>query len=349
MAVVVSYRVASTVLDAFAALPQKYKPRPTEWVPLSGVVMEKSGYFLLEECRKLSTEEDYISEYIYLSTIASQRFEIRPEVRIHFYSSEAPCGDGSMELTMASQTDSTPWALPPSQIPTSVTPSKDTPAIHLRGRGYFSELGAVRTKPGRADSPQTPCKSCSDKLSVRQAISLLLTPTSFLISPTNAYISMLVIPSSQYSSSACIRAFGVEGRMKSLSEREWEGGYSFRPFQVATTELEFESSKRRGGSGTSNLSTVSVENRGCEALIGGVLQGRKQFSGVKAGSMLCKVNMWRRVVGISPETVGSAKSYTELKEAAICRQKVKSEVRKALGGWIRTGGDDFEMPEKKVE
>jgi len=185
---------------------------------------------------------------------------------------------------MASQTDSTPWALPPSPIPISITSNKDIPTIHLCGRSYFSELGAVRTKPGRADSPQTSCKSCSDKLSLRQAVSLLLTLTSFLISPTNAYISTLVIPSSQYLSSACNRAFSVEGRMKSLSETEWEGGYTFCPFQVATTELEFEFSKRRGGPRTSNLSTVAVENRGCEALIGGVLQGRKQFSGVNAGS-----------------------------------------------------------------
>lgn len=36
-------KVATTVLSTFAALPQKYKPRPTEWVPLSGVVIETSG------------------------------------------------------------------------------------------------------------------------------------------------------------------------------------------------------------------------------------------------------------------------------------------------------------------
>ena len=48
-----------------------------------------------------------------------------------------------MELVMAVQDDATPWTSPP-------RPGQCSGAmggIPLRGRGHFSELGAVRTKP----------------------------------------------------------------------------------------------------------------------------------------------------------------------------------------------------------
>src|SRR5579862_7553835 len=51
-----------------------------------------------------------------------------------------------MELTMAAQEDSTPWSVP---LTTSDSLSAGEAAESLlRGRGYFSELGTVRRKPG---------------------------------------------------------------------------------------------------------------------------------------------------------------------------------------------------------
>jgi len=235
-----------------------------------------------------------------------------------------------MELLIASAVDSTPWIPSTTDIPS-----------HLRGRGYFSALGAVRTKPGRTDSPATTSKSCSDKLSLRQCVSLLLTPTSYLLSPRHAYISTLVLPEAAYSAEACTRAFSATGRLSSLAGRTWEGGYVFSPFEVMTTREEFEFSRRCGaGPGGSNLAAVMVANRGCEVLIGGVLQGRKAFSGEKAGSMLCRARIWRAVAELGAMGGGW---YEKLKEAATERETVKSEARKALGGWIKTGGDDFEL------
>ncbi|KAJ9624997.1 hypothetical protein H2203_004948 [Taxawa tesnikishii (nom. ined.)] len=39
-------------------------------------------------------------------------FKIKATVKLHMYCSEAPCGDASMELTMAAQEDATPWTTP---------------------------------------------------------------------------------------------------------------------------------------------------------------------------------------------------------------------------------------------
>lgn len=276
-----------------------------------------------------------------------------------------------MELLIASAADPTPWvptvpAVPTPSTPTTISSTLTSTAVppHLRGRGYFSSLGAVRTKPGRADSPPTHSKSCSDKLSLRCCISLLLTPASLLLSPARAYIDTLVLPLAAYSTSGCARAFGAAetGRMAPLLGREWGGGYKFAPFEVATTTREFAFSRRAGaGPNACNLVAVKVAGRGEEVLIGGVLQGRKAFGGdvvgdrerEKAGSMLCKARIWRAVVevgvllgaGAAGVLVnGGSGSYAQLKSASPERAVVKRDVRTALGAWIRTGGDDFSLP-----
>jgi len=72
-----------------------------------------------------------------------QPFVVKEDVGIHMYCSEAPCGDGSMELVMQEQDDATPWELPPATA-NDEDQANEQP---LRGRGYFSQLGIVRLKP----------------------------------------------------------------------------------------------------------------------------------------------------------------------------------------------------------
>lgn len=182
-------------------------------------------------------------------------FEIHPDVKIYMYCTCAPCGDASMELCMAAQGDPTPWAVATNTRPDiggdisskSEAPSS-TPNL-LNGRAYFSILGAVRRKPARADAESTLSKSCSDKLALRQVVSLLSYPSSFLVSPTeNAYLAGLVLPEDEISRVACDRAFGAgkTGRMKALTGRFWSGketssqkhGYRFRPFEVIPLPLK---------------------------------------------------------------------------------------------------------------
>ena len=70
-----------------------------------------------------------------------QPFTLHDDLEIYMYSSEAPCGDASMELTMRAQEDATPWPVARRPVDAVGVPS-------LHGRGFFSELGAVRCKPG---------------------------------------------------------------------------------------------------------------------------------------------------------------------------------------------------------
>ncbi len=168
----------------------------------------------------------------------AQPFAWREDVALHMYCSEAPCGDASMELTMAAQADASPWDIPspPSPPPPSrPRPSLSSPSqpgvpsppspppaatLLLPGRAYFSLLGAVRRKPSRADAPPTLSKSCSDKLALRQCTSLLLSPTALLVGPRDAYARTLVLPRSRYSAAGCRRAFSGEEEEEEEEEED---------------------------------------------------------------------------------------------------------------------------------
>ncbi|KAI1635502.1 adenosine deaminase/editase [Biscogniauxia mediterranea] len=248
--------------------------------------------FVLDECKALAQGTIAESEFLRFRTaeeIATttatgdssadadnwhgQPFAWREDVRLHMYCSEAPCGDASMELTMSSQEDATPWSVPsPSPSPSPSLPPAAPPIPHLPGRAYFSRLGIVRRKPSRGDAPATLSKSCSDKLALAQCASLLSSAAAVLVSPSHAYLATLVLPASQHVAGGCRRAFSARGRMGRLvEEREkkkeeeeevgeeeegqspdnaavvvccWPGGYAFRPFAVTTTGREFRFSRR---------------------------------------------------------------------------------------------------------
>ena len=105
------------------------------------------NHFLLQECRQLASCASYTSDVLQLRQSSELSeiqnlppFRIHPSLRIMMYCSEAPCGDASMELVMEAQDDPTPWP-----VPTGL--EERTSA--LPGRGFFSELGVVRRKPGK--------------------------------------------------------------------------------------------------------------------------------------------------------------------------------------------------------
>lgn len=234
------------------------------------------------------------------------------------------------------------------------------PENTLPGRAYFSQLGIVRRKPARGDAPPTLSKSCSDKLALKQCTSLLSSLTSLFIEPTHAYIHSIILPESQYSATACKRAFSSEGRMKAVAEAEWPGGYSFNPFTIETTELEFEFCKRTAQDNAEKIAASNVAAAwSCtgveENILGGVIQGRKAFD-VRGASRMSRRSMWEtarklaRQIGHEcpdlPKRLGSA-TYQDVKDGALLaqRRQVKDDVRRtALAGWIRNnGGSSFSL------
>lgn len=292
-------------------------------------------------------------------------FAWREDVKLHMYCSEAPCGDASMELTMAAQEDASPWAVPSNLLspPGADASTSEAPSSGpLPGRSYFSHLGTVRLKPARGDAPPTMSKSCSDKLSLAQCTSLLSSLTSMFVCPSNVYLHSIVLPTSQHSSTGCTRAFSSEGRMKGIMqvEKTWRSGYRFQEARIAPSDLEFKWSKRtvearvsgeKGRTAASNMAVAWTKHGLEETSLGGTVQGRKAFD-VKGASFASRRKMWTlslEVAGllgigmIQAERALASQSYKEVKEASFleARRQVKQDVRThALRGWARNEGDD---------
>ncbi|KAK4080493.1 hypothetical protein Trihar35433_1598 [Trichoderma harzianum] len=288
-------------------------------------------------------------------------FGVRPGVKLHMYCSEAPCGDASMELIMAAQEDASPWELPtPVPTPASAQSAISESESALPGRAYFSQLGIVRRKPARGDAPPTLSKSCSDKIALKQCTSLLSSLASLFVNPANSYIDTLVLPESQYSAAACERAFSAAGRMKPVDGKQWADGYAFRPFNVEATTVEFEFSKRAVQArskviSASNLAATWSASGFEETILGGVLQGRKQFD-IRGASKTSRRQMWLKSRELSDqlsasntgrhgglrEHFSSTSSYQDIKDGPLLaeRRQVKAQVRQlALKGWIQNEGD----------
>ncbi|KAL8754973.1 MAG: hypothetical protein Q9184_004941 [Pyrenodesmia sp. 2 TL-2023] len=320
------------------------------------VALRAFNHFLLHECLELSTSSTRTSPIIrrreaheISDLLGLQPFSIHDDLKLHMYSSEAPCGDASMELLMEAQVDATPWPVE------RLHPATKKLGGVLLGRESFAQLGIVRRKPGR--DLATLSKSCSDKLALKQCTSILSSCTSLLVNPANAYLESLTLPKSQYVAHACERCFGPAGRMKSVAGRTWPGGYAFRPFKVGTTEHEFVYSRRSKPTSSRELRTsniAAVHNAHLqEALIVGRLQGRKKPD-LKGASAICSKRMWRTTLQVlaalgTPrllQQVTDSSQVQRWKDLVLFahRQQVKADVRAdALAGWFRNDGDDFEV------
>jgi len=318
------------------------------------IAVRSFNLFLVQECSDLATNAAISSKYVRRrhedekSESSHQPFAIKDDVRIHMYCSEAPCGDASMELIINQQMDPAPW-------PASPTSNQNYKL--LNGRGHFAELGAVRRKPSRGDAPETLSKSCSDKLAMKQCTSLLSSLSYLLLSPRKAYLHELILPSSQHIPAATRRAFDSTGRMSELtfvdgSLRSWPGGFAFRSFGISRTLEEFAYSRRHAALAHkpvgSNLSSMWTPNQQ-EVLIGGVLQGHRQFSS-RGSSVVCKARMWKAVLDVAemlafPVLIEALKQerYVDVKQGDLLRPRrdVKEEVKnRALKNWQPNSGDE---------
>lgn len=297
---------------------------------------------MVDECTELATVEQSNGHGKWLKRNhegqGSPPFSLHLDVNIHMYCSEAPCGDASMELTMAAQDDATPW---------SSTPPADEGVL---GRGHFDQLGVVRRKPSRPDAPICWSKSCSDKIALKQCVGLNSGLGSLLVQP--CFLDTLVLHETQCVPEATERAFGASGRMRRLVGGEGEEALIYRPFTMKTTKREFDFSKRAAATNalqvSSNLSTLWTPHRK-EILINGVLQGRKQTDS-KGASCTSRRRMWEGLLWLAYrldlqdlKSVLEQKEYDNIKDSQLLRHRASAKriaKDRALKGWKRNDGDD---------
>jgi tRNA-specific adenosine deaminase 1 len=137
--------------------------------------------------------------------------------------------------------------------------------------------------------------------------------------------------------------------MAPLRGRKWEGGWRFHPFSIKTTGKEFGFSRRGTGKLVPSNLAAAWTPHGSESLIGGALQGRKQFD-PRGASMLCRKSMWQLAAEVAAlvaipalDQVLGMGSYELLKVSELLegRRRLKEEVKEeALRGWVANEGDE---------
>ncbi|KAK9367052.1 adenosine deaminase/editase [Lipomyces kononenkoae] len=295
--------------------------------------------YLINECQSLDDNQHYISPCVERNVSPRaencKRFRLHNKNQIYLLATEVPCGDASMEQIGAGTQDA--W---------------DTGKLELgrplKGREYFSQIGFVRTKPGRSDAPESLSKSCTDKLCLRQFTSVLLTPTTLLIDQDRMYLTALIVPEGKLNRESFTRAFGSYGRLASLFELD-DDDYSkwFRPFEYWTYGgLQFEHSKESIDGDKikpSNISLIYVANmEEVEAVVKGRKMGAKSSSanGASIASRIRLVNDAMRFAG--REGLSGRTMYWDLKRDPV-RERQKDIGRKALGNWWKTADDNFSI------
>ena len=286
-------------------------------------------------------------------------FAFRDNVTFHLFTTEAPCGDASMDLLIKSMPPGgeVPWPMDPKGLTDATGPK-------LLGRGYFSQLGAVRRKPSRGDAEATMSKSCSDKLAVKQFTGLLSFPADIFIERTpNSFLQSLVVYSDQYDHTGYERAFGPKFRLFAL-DREAQ---FFKTSILAASfpRFSFEKNSGRNSSKASNISALWIlGSDDCthdtpEVILKGVKQGFKQFE-ERPGkeSAVCRKRMWSRGLEIEKLVLSASDysssytwpdaswlpigTYTDSKAhpARAAKTELKRAVTEKLRGWALNTGDE---------
>ena len=262
-----------------------------------------------------------------------------------------------MELLIRSKPpgDALPWT------DVSSSSTEDSTPL-LLGRGYFSQLGAVRRKPARGDAEATMSKSCTDKLALKQCSGLLSFPADMFVTNTpNRFINSFVIFPDQYDRTGYERAFGSKGRLQSISDGSQCFDVSILPRSFPP--FEFEKGSQTAPTKTSNVSALWIRGSGSspndsiEVLINGVKQGFKQFEEREGKeSVICRKQMWRlgaRLQALLAATHQSratdprtdlqlASSYRVAKDhvARLARRQLKARAVQTQAGWMPNTGDE---------
>ncbi|CAL9730603.1 tRNA-specific adenosine deaminase 1 [Monosporozyma unispora] len=260
--------------------------------------------------------------------------------------SRLPCGDASMdsidsttdEDKLINMTDNDPYQY--------VSPKhKKT----LRGRFNFNKKGYVRTKPGRYDSKITLSKSCSDKICLRQVISLNNSFTYSLMADP-IYLDYLIIPHIDSTSKISLK--------RCFEERVRESSYPIHPFQILSTNQSFKDDivegKEPSPISVVKLFRASDKNVLEQAILNGVKNGSytkgKKPLRKNCESIVSRYAFWKKYNQLNPlgnDSNNQIRTYDNFKRKYNKnRDEMIISVKKLLvkgEDWVTTYNDDFDL------
>lgn len=286
------------------------------------------NWYLIDECVKLNeNKESLLFERNVPSPLEGHsqiQYKLKDGIKLALFISEPPCGDASMSLV---QDNGVEWE--------NYQVDDNKRRKVTRGREHFSQVGIVRTKPGRSDSSITYTKSCSDKLCLKQLLGINNSLTSVLCQPI--YLDYLVIEESKYEKSDFRRCFQERFTDKFLDPHSLQ----IITFNNSTYPFHKPIDKNIVPSPLSLLYVVPKKK--VQVLNNGVKNGSfiKNKPPKRGGeSFVCNQRMYEslaRVLAINES------SYEEFKRSHHHREELKSKGKAILGNWTSGDKDDFEL------
>ncbi|KAL1410838.1 hypothetical protein Q8F55_001781 [Vanrija albida] len=292
-----------------------------------------------------------------------EKFVLAPGVQVALYVSALPCGDASTLHTAAHQpADAAEAFKAEAERRAGEQDAAPAPTEAVRGRNGYENYGAIRTKPGRTDSPPSISFSCSDKIATWTVLGLPGGLLGQLFAPV--YLDLIVIGgvkmpeghnAAEWQATVVAeaeralfrRVEGVEGEPRARSPLT--AGLVPPPYRVTRPrihltphrfELSREAALARGAVDPST-STVSLSHVPCLGKPEVIINGCAQGSGWKAPgttllkdkqrSRVCKIEVLRAVVGLqqasgSDDTLADT-TYHALKHANAPYQAAKAALR----------------------
>lgn len=340
-----------TIQPKIIGLATGCKCLPKDKLPLQGeAVHDSHAEVLARRCalRWLIEEIDRAasngSHSAWISKTADDRYRLKDGVCMIMYISTPPCGDASMRF-LATFQDKEIAALKDSAVFPILSPN-----VASRGRDNYSLFGVLRTKPGRADSPQTLSLSCSDKIARWNVLGIQGALGSAFFHPI--YLTKIIIgqvPPDLHDvvKSDCERAFwGRLQEMHGLPE-----GYKLNRPEVQFTSVGFVHSRSAQEhcslaqrSCNESLTWVADSTSPHEVLINGLKRGVSPKYRYKMifWPSLSKVSLFhlyrrtRSIENLPPES----KTYHQAKESMTQYQMAKNCLLgegQPFSGWIRSG------------
>ncbi|WOO81519.1 tRNA-specific adenosine deaminase TAD1 [Vanrija pseudolonga] len=297
------------------------------------------------------------------------KFGLAPGVEVFLYVSALPCGDASTLHTAAHQPADAAEAFK-NEAARRAASEQDTPPVPtevVRGRNGYENYGAIRTKPGRPDSPPSISFSCSDKIATWTVLGLQGALLARLFEPV--YLDHIVIggvevPEGQREDEW--HATVVAEAERALWRRVEGIGALPPPYRLTQPRLHltprrFALSREAAlasGASDPSTSTVSLSHVPVlgkpEVIINGCAQGSgwkapgKVLLKDKQRSRVCKMEVLRAFVGLSAEAELADETYFSLKHANTAYQEAKAALRgvpaeRLNADWAKRLPHEFEV------
>ncbi|KAG2159030.1 adenosine deaminase/editase [Suillus bovinus] len=348
---------SSSVQPKIIGLATGCKCLPKDKLPLQGEAVHDSHAevlarrcalrWLIEEIsRAASASDGSHRRSAWISKMADDRYRLKDGVYMIMYISTLPCGDASMRF-LATFQDEEMAALKDSAVFPPLAPN-----VASRGRDNYSLLGVLRTKPGRADSPQTLSLSCSDKIARWNVLGIQGALGSAFFHPI--YLKKIIIgevPPDLHDvvKSDCERA--LWGRLQGIYGLP--EGYELNRPEIQFTSIGFvhsrsaqEHSSLAQRSCNESLTWVADSTSPYEVLINGLKRGVSPKHRHKSifWPTLSKVSLFhlyretRSIENLPLES--KTMSYYQAKESMTQYQMAKNCLLgegRPFSGWIRSG------------